>query len=903
MSKKVPRLPRQPLAAAPVFVMLARIDRQRINCRLARSMPMPQRSHATTRTPQRQGEFSRLLLVVLALLFPLPAGAYLDLAAARLQHLDNGLTLIVLEDHSLPVVSVQMLYRVGARNETAGATGLAHFLEHMAFRSAQNFPATQLVSSIYAVGGEWHGYTWLDQTTYFATAPRQQLDLLLRIEADRMARLDLQKTAVLAERGAILAEMHGYENDPMSVLHDHVLYLVFLAHPYRNNTIGWASDVGQISHAELVNFYRQHYQPGNAVLAIVGDIQADQVIRQVRHYFGKLPGKGATPAPHTVEPEQTGERRIHLRGGLERKYFKVAYRAPAANNSDYAAFLLAQELLAGGSGVSFLQNDWGTPVRADAALSGIGDDLGTWFPPSAQDYVFTIGGSAPADADEDQIESAIESAISDLRSQLAANASPMAAALQQAKQNVLRALVFDVQTTEDAAHQLAFFSGLGALHVLLGLPHRIETLSTQDIGRAMDRYLQSSKRTIGWYIPFDAAPGPASGPAPVVTAKTQAQSAAAAATAGRQTNHAATAATTILAESHTAAPPPVIARLANGTPVIMQRSTLSATVSLKVVTPAAAFPAAVPAHPDQPVWGVASLDFALLPGELNEAISRARTALQSALSPPPVQAAQAADPAAELQRYFQQLLGLTVAPAPTAGAPLLLLVSGDIDPARVLPLLESGFGDLGAASLRLPDAVDVRLAMDIESTLPRAVAQEQLGYVVRAAGPGAGAADAWQMALYILSHGYEGRLGTAAIGRQGLIYYIDSAYRSDGRNGWITLSMGVDADKLPALKELLRQELRRLLREPPSQDEIDEARQYLLGRHISAAQSNPELADDLARQWFWYGQIVSYDELEKRLNAVQRRDILDLLPAFIAGSTVAIRNPRPEQVRHANSRQ
>ena len=169
-------------------------------------MPTPHRSHPASRAQHRKREFIPLMMVVLALLWPVPAGAYLDLAAARLERLDNGLTLIVLEGHTLPVVSVQMLYRVGARNETFGATGLAHFLEHMAFRSAQNFPGTQLAGSIYAVGGEWHGYTWLDQTTYFATAPRQQLDLLLRIESNRMARLDIQKPGVLAERGAVLAE-------------------------------------------------------------------------------------------------------------------------------------------------------------------------------------------------------------------------------------------------------------------------------------------------------------------------------------------------------------------------------------------------------------------------------------------------------------------------------------------------------------------------------------------------------------------------------------------------------------------------------------------------------------------------------------------------------------------------
>ncbi len=119
----------------------------------------------------RRSTFLPGLVMFTALLFPGLAAAYLDLAAAGVEQLDNGLTVIVLEDPSFPVVSVQMLYRSGAVDEVSGKTGLAHFLEHMAFRDSENFPDTGLVSSIYAVGGEWHGYTWLDQTTYFATVP------------------------------------------------------------------------------------------------------------------------------------------------------------------------------------------------------------------------------------------------------------------------------------------------------------------------------------------------------------------------------------------------------------------------------------------------------------------------------------------------------------------------------------------------------------------------------------------------------------------------------------------------------------------------------------------------------------------------------------------------------------
>jgi predicted Zn-dependent peptidase len=149
------------------------------------------------------------------------------------------------------------------------------------------------------------------------------------------------------------------------------------------------------------------------------------------------------------------------------------------------------------------------------------------------------------------------------------------------------------------------------------------------------------------------------------------------------------------------------------------------------------------------------------------------------------------------------------------------------------------------------------------------------------------------MALYVLSHGYEGRLGKEAISRRGLVYYIDSAYRSNGADGWVTLDIGVDPAKLPAMRDLLRSELQRLREEPPSQAEVDEARRHLLGRFVSASQSNAELADRLSREWLWYGELMDYESLSARLGGVTREDVLAILPGFTAGTIVTARGERP----------
>ncbi|MEX0644445.1 MAG: pitrilysin family protein, partial [Parvularculaceae bacterium] len=254
-----------------------------------------------------------VLFALIAALFAAPASAALDLNRAAVTRLDNGLTLIVLEEHSRPIVSVQMLYKVGGRDDPAGRMGLAHFFEHMAFRASANFLGTGLVDEIYAVGGEWHGYTWIDQTTYFATAPASELDLLLRIEADRMGRLAINADDVKAEFGAVLAEMNLYENDLSSVLFDALLAAHFPVHPYGANTIGYEGDIAAITKADLDDVYRRHIRPATGVLAVVGDVSGEDVLRRVEILFGKFKGGDEARLPPSAEPKSAALRRVSIR--------------------------------------------------------------------------------------------------------------------------------------------------------------------------------------------------------------------------------------------------------------------------------------------------------------------------------------------------------------------------------------------------------------------------------------------------------------------------------------------------------------------------------------------------------------------------------------------------------------
>jgi zinc protease len=794
-----------------------------------------------------------------------PAAAQLALERAQVERLGNGLTLIVLEEHSLPSASVQMLYRAGARDEHYGVTGVAHFLEHMAFRATANFPDTEVVSRIYAAGGEWHGYTWIDQTTYYATVPSGSLDLLLRIEADRLARLEIDPALVEPERGAVLAELHGYENDPATVLHDAVVFTALQAHPYRNNTIGWESDIRAMRHEDLVAFYRRHYVPANAVLAVVGDVDAAAVRRRVQELFGGTPATPPTAPPRTVEPPQNGERRIELLGAGAEQRFEIAWQAPGVRDPDFPAFLIVQEWLGGGSGVNFMQEFGSTPARPGSFLGGLTTNVRTWFPPSARTYLFSIAGTVPADSNPAEIESAVEQALARLRDTPAGKGE-----LAALRDRVLAELVFDVETHEDAAHQLAFFEGLGASVVLQELAARVAALEADAVQMAARRWLQPQQRTIGWYRagfrpPAEPPAAARADPAPMAVGSEQTPAAhpEARPTVGGGIDQ------------------PVVVRLDNGLPVIVQRSALSATAYLLVVLNTAAVTGDSGLQVDDPVWGRASLGMRCRPADLSATLRRLRSSVD-ALQPLAVGEWRGEDPAARLDAAYRELLGVSGPAQPQPAAASLIVVAGDVDPAVAQAEVARHFADAphpgaGPAPAFAPSPGDLRIG------LPVARSQAQIGYAVPAPLPADPQFLAWRALLYVLTHGYEGRLGKEAIGRRGLAYYVDGQYRSDGQRAWIAISTGVDPEKLQALEALYRSELAGLVARPPSEAEVAGAREYFEGRLRTARQSNAELSAGLAEQWLWHGRIPGVEERLAALRALTRAEVLQAVPGFIAG--------------------
>lgn len=811
-----------------------------------RSLPsLPSFRGVRVRYAAAMNPASRLAVWAAALIllaYPASAGRLDSIVA---EHLQNGLTVLVLEDATQPIVSTQVLYRVGGRTEHTGSTGLAHFVEHMAFRATEKFPETDVVSRIYAVGGEWHGYTWLDETTYFETVPKEHLQLVLDIQADRMAHLLLPPAELEAERGAVLTELHGYENDPASVLHDAVAAASFTEHPYRQNVIGWTSDVEHITYADVATFYRRHYNPANAVLAIAGDVKAAEALTLVRQTFGRIPAGEITPPPYTVEPPQTGERRIELAGGSESR-FEIAYRAPAASEPDFPTFLLIQALLSGSSGANFRQDGDGFAARPGSRLYGVSDEVATFFAPTAQPYLFTIQGTGAPAAIEERL-GAIEERVAVLREQ------PVSAdELDRVRRALLLELAMDIETTEDAAHQMAFYGGIGALDVLKRLPALVATVRPEDVRRVAQARLQPWQRTIGWIHPGapPALPTEAPPPVPIQLAST---------------------------------PPPQATRteprvkqLANGTALIVQRISRIGAGYLRVIIPGES--ESPVATVDEPVWRHTSLGVAFRAGGLADAVAEIRRALETAT---PVPAQPTGDPAERLDRSLRQALGITPEQAGQR-TPIVIAAVGDLDEAAALRMLEASFSDL--PPLRPLTPVELRAKVrDVNVPLP-GKAQSQIGYAV----PAPPSSPAWRMLLYILTHDYEGRLGKELIARRGLLYRIESRYRSDGKTGWLSMRAGVNLEKLDETRQLFFGMLDALREQPLTEAEVEEARQHLIGRRLTAPMSNEEVSDAYAREWIERGRLLTNQEWEREVRKVTREDVLEIVPMFLSGVKGAV---------------
>src|ERR1700684_1776106 len=258
--------------------------------------------------------------------------------------LDNGLRVILVPDHSAPVYAIDVCYNVGSRNERPGRTGFAHLFEHMMFQGLENVGKGEHFSLVFNNGGGMNGTTNEDRTTYFEELPKNQLDLGLFLEADRMRALNVTQANLDNQRNAVQEERRqGIDNQPYGRAQLDVDNLSYDNFAYKHSTIGSMSDLNAASVDDVKDFFRIYYAPNNAVLTLVGDFDPDEALAKVKKYFGAIPAQPAPPKVDLSEERRYGERRKIIYDPLARlPEIDMAYPVPPGNTPDsYAAQELA----------------------------------------------------------------------------------------------------------------------------------------------------------------------------------------------------------------------------------------------------------------------------------------------------------------------------------------------------------------------------------------------------------------------------------------------------------------------------------------------------------------------------------------------------------------------------------
>ncbi len=283
--------------------------------------------------------------LILLLVMPLTAFAN---AAIQEFKLDNGMKLIVQEDHRSPVVVSQVWYRAGSLDEVNGKTGVAHVLEHMMFKGTKEVKAGQFSRLIAAAGGKENAFTSTDYTCYFQQLEKSHLPLSFKLEADRMANLQLTDEEFAKEIKVVMEERRWRTDDkPQSKVNEAFQGTVYRAHPYARPVIGFMNDLENMTADDAREWYNNWYAPNNATLVVVGDVKADEVYKLAKQHFGKLKSKALPVRKPQEEPEQIGERRVVVKAPAKLPYLLMGYHVPALENPDTDWEPYALEVLAG----------------------------------------------------------------------------------------------------------------------------------------------------------------------------------------------------------------------------------------------------------------------------------------------------------------------------------------------------------------------------------------------------------------------------------------------------------------------------------------------------------------------------------------------------------------------------
>jgi predicted Zn-dependent peptidase len=400
--------------------------------------------------------------------------------------LSNGLRVIVAEDHSAPVFSIAVNYDVGSRNERQGRTGFAHLFEHMMFKGSQNVGPGEHFWLVFNNGGNMNGTTNNDRTLYFETLPANQLDLALFLESDRMRSLDITKDNLDNQRNAVQEERRlGVDNQPYGKTFEAIDALAYENFAYKHSVIGSMADLSAATVDDVSSFFKMYYAPNNAVLSIVGDVDAKQTLDKVKHFFESIPSQPAPPAVDMTEPPQSAERRQTIPDALARlARVDIVYKIPPSDNADIDALRVAASVLGSGRSSRLYENVVRQKQLAVQIATIVDDRRG---PGLLAIDAMVAPGKTPAEVEAavyEQIAAATGNAIADWE-------------MEKARTAERRALAGRIQSSLQRAILLTEYA------VAYNDPGRINTeaariaaVSAADVQRVVKKYLVPENRSV-----------------------------------------------------------------------------------------------------------------------------------------------------------------------------------------------------------------------------------------------------------------------------------------------------------------------------------------------------------------------------------------------------------------------
>jgi zinc protease len=409
------------------------------------------------------------------------------------------MTLLIKEMHHAPVASFWIWYRVGSGDERPGITGISHWVEHMLFKGTPQFPKGEIDRQIARSGGVLNGMTWLDYTTYLEALPAHQIDLGLRIEADRMVNATFDPDEVETERTVIISERQGAENDPSFLLDEEVKAAAFRIHPYHTDTIGDMHDLLTMRREDLWQHYRTYYRPNNAVAVLVGDIDSSQALERLQTLFGSIPPGSIPVTTRRPEPEQKGERRVIREGEGNVAYLQIVYHVPAATADDFFPLLVMNAALtgpapmsfSGGGGTNRSSRLYKALVETELATSISGSTFVTRDP-----YVYDLSATVRTGRTLREVEDALLVEL-DRLAQTSITGTEFDKAIKQSKAQ----FAYATEQAINQAYWLGWTETISDHTWFETYVDRLTAVRIDDVQRVAQTYLKPSNRTVGWYVP------------------------------------------------------------------------------------------------------------------------------------------------------------------------------------------------------------------------------------------------------------------------------------------------------------------------------------------------------------------------------------------------------------------